>query len=68
MTSTPSESGTADRLPLRLLARVWLPFACGYFMSYFFRVINAMIAAGGLGALAASTPVEALLRHARGDE
>lgn len=44
MTSTPSESGTADRLPLRLLALVWLPFACGYFMSYFFRVINAMIA------------------------
>ncbi len=33
-----------EKLPLRLLALVWLPFACGYFLSYFFRVINAMIA------------------------
>lgn len=34
----------ADPLPWRLLLIVWLPFACGYFMSYFFRVVNAMIA------------------------
>jgi len=30
-------------LPLRLLARVFVPFACGYFFSYFFRVVNAVI-------------------------
>jgi predicted MFS family arabinose efflux permease len=30
-------------LPLRLLARVFLPFACGYYFSYFFRTVNAMI-------------------------
>jgi len=30
-------------LPLRLLARVFLPFACGYYFSYFFRVVNAII-------------------------
>jgi sugar phosphate permease len=30
-------------LPLRLLARVFVPFACGYFLSYFFRVVNAVI-------------------------
>ncbi len=30
-------------LPLRLLARVFVPFACGYYFSYFFRVVNAVI-------------------------
>jgi sugar phosphate permease len=30
-------------LPLRLFARVFVPFACGYFFSYFFRVVNAVI-------------------------
>lgn len=33
-----------DALPLRLLAMVWLPFSCGYFLSYAFRTINAIIA------------------------
>lgn len=33
-----------DRLPLRLLAQVFLPFACGYYVSYFFRTVNAVIA------------------------
>lgn len=32
-----------DRIPLRLYAVVWFPFACGYFLSYVFRTINAMI-------------------------
>lgn len=32
-----------DALSLWLLMRVWLPFACGYFLSYFYRTINAMI-------------------------
>jgi MFS family permease len=32
-----------DALPLKLLALVWLPFACGYFLSYGFRTINAII-------------------------
>ena len=35
--------GTGDALPLKLLATVWLPFACGYFLSYAFRAINAII-------------------------
>jgi MFS family permease len=30
-------------LPLRLLARVFMPFACGYYFSYFFRTVNAVI-------------------------
>jgi MFS family permease len=30
-------------LPLRLLARVFAPFACGYYFSYFFRTVNAII-------------------------
>jgi len=34
---------TADSLPLKLLAVVWLPFSCGYFLSYAFRTINAII-------------------------
>lgn len=38
------EGQGADALPLRLLALVWLPFACGYFLSYFYRVVNAMLA------------------------
>ncbi len=29
--------------PLRLLARVFVPFACGYYFSYFFRTVNAII-------------------------
>ena len=30
-------------LTLRLLARVFVPFACGYYFSYFFRTVNAVI-------------------------
>jgi MFS family permease len=30
-------------LPLRLLARIFIPFACGYYFSYFFRTVNAVI-------------------------
>ena len=37
----PGRSGAA--LPLKLLATVWLPFSCGYFLSYGFRTINAII-------------------------
>ncbi len=29
--------------PLKLIATVWLPFACGYFLSYGYRTINAII-------------------------
>ena len=32
-----------DRLPWRHLLDVFLPFALGYFISYLFRVINALI-------------------------
>ena len=34
---------TGDALPIKLLAAVWVPFACGYFLSYAFRTINAII-------------------------
>ena len=34
---------TNPDLPLRLFARVFVPFACGYYFSYFFRVVNAVI-------------------------
>jgi predicted MFS family arabinose efflux permease len=30
-------------LPLRLLFRIFVPFACGYYFSYFFRTVNAVI-------------------------
>ena len=33
-----------DALPVGLIAAVWVPFACGYFLSYLFRTINAIIA------------------------
>jgi MFS family permease len=32
-----------DRLPLPLLLRVFLPFAAGYFLSYLYRSVNAVI-------------------------
>jgi MFS family permease len=37
------QTRTVDALPLRLIAMVWFPFACGYFLSYLFRTINAII-------------------------
>lgn len=33
-----------QRLPLSLILRIFIPFAAGYFLSYFFRVVNALIA------------------------
>ena len=30
--------------PLQLWLAVFLPFACGYFLSYLYRVVNAVIA------------------------
>lgn len=31
------------KLPIRLLYRIFVPFACGYYFSYFFRTVNAVI-------------------------
>jgi sugar phosphate permease len=45
---------TVPRVPLPLLCRVFLPFAGGYFLSYLFRVVNAVIAPD----LAADTGVD----------
>jgi MFS family permease len=39
---TTTKSATA-RLPLLLVARVFLPFAGGYFLSYLYRTVNAVI-------------------------
>ncbi|MCX7893577.1 MAG: MFS transporter [Burkholderiales bacterium] len=33
----------AGELPLALLAKVFLPFACGYYLSYLYRTVNAVI-------------------------
>jgi predicted MFS family arabinose efflux permease len=43
MTHDSDAGRGAGPLPLRLIATVWLPFACGYFLSYGFRAINAII-------------------------
>lgn len=40
MTGHPGDAG---RMPLVLMARVFLPFALGYFVSYFYRVVNAVL-------------------------
>src|SRR3989338_7388586 len=34
----------ADALPLRLMATVWLPFSCSYFLSYGLRNVNGVLA------------------------
>lgn len=39
--SAPARS---DGLPLRLLGSLWLPFACGYFLSFGLRNVNAVLA------------------------
>lgn len=41
-TSEPAESATT--VSLDRVLRVFLPFACGYFLSYLFRTVNAVIA------------------------
>jgi hypothetical protein len=38
---SPNES---TQLPLVILLRVFLPFAAGYFLSYLYRTINAVLA------------------------
>jgi predicted MFS family arabinose efflux permease len=42
----PSERlfASSNELPARLLLRIFIPFACGYFLSYLFRVVNTVIA------------------------
>jgi predicted MFS family arabinose efflux permease len=55
--SKSAETGsnqTVPQVPLPLLFRVFLPFAGGYFLSYLFRVVNAVIAPD----LAADTGVD----------
>ena len=41
MTTHASSSG---KLPLSILLRIFIPFALGYFLSYLYRVVNAVIA------------------------
>ncbi|MDP1909028.1 MAG: hypothetical protein Q8K85_12065 [Hyphomicrobium sp.] len=42
--STPNQTHADRSLPPRLLALVFAPFAAGFFLSYVFRNINAVIA------------------------
>ncbi len=44
MTLAKSAPGAAAPAAGRVAAAVFLPFACGYFLSYFYRAINAVIA------------------------
>jgi len=39
-----SPTATTEKLPLPLLLRIFIPFALGYFLSYLYRVVNAVIA------------------------
>jgi sugar phosphate permease len=41
--AAPAEAAGA-RVPARLVALIFVPFAAGYFLSYFFRNVNAVIA------------------------
>ena len=43
MNANRDEEERSGRASLRLVITVWLPFACGYFLSYGFRTINAII-------------------------
>lgn len=38
-----TSSASAPQITTSLLARIFIPFACGYFISYLFRTINAVI-------------------------
>jgi sugar phosphate permease len=40
----PDAATVAARGTLDVVLRVFLPFACGYFLSYLFRRVNAVIA------------------------
>jgi predicted MFS family arabinose efflux permease len=42
-TATPAREAAAQ-LPARLIGLIFLPFAAGFFLSYFFRNVNAVIA------------------------
>lgn len=39
-----TDSAATDKLPLSIVLRVFVPFALGYFLSYLYRVVNAVIA------------------------
>ncbi len=43
MTTDTENARHGERLPLKLMVAVWLPFACGYFLSYAYRSVNAII-------------------------
>ena len=62
--TTPAGAGTAAPLPARLFALVFLPFAAGYFLSYFFRNVNAVIAKDLAGEFALSPADVGLLTSA----
>ena len=44
MSGAPTVEEAGARIPARLVALVFVPFAAGYFLSYFFRNVNAVIA------------------------
>jgi MFS family permease len=43
MNANRDDGGRGGRASLGLIFTVWMPFACGYFLSYGFRTINAII-------------------------
>ena len=44
MSGASTAEAAGARIPARLVALAFVPFAAGYFLSYFFRNVNAVIA------------------------
>lgn len=44
-------TGTMEKQSIGIRLRVFVPFACGYFLSYLYRVVNAVIAPDLVGAI-----------------
>ena len=66
----PRRDAAGARIPARLIGLVFLPFVTGYFLSYFFRNVNAVIAKDlarefALGAAGPRAAHQRVLRHLR---
>jgi len=59
-----ASSAAAPPLSLRLLLTIFLPLVCGYFISFYFRYVNAVIAGDLMRDLSLSAPQLAFLSSA----
>lgn len=62
--SVPTAPSTAVALPARLLAVIFLPFATGFFLSFLFRNVNAVISKDIAGAFSLTSSELGLLTSA----